>query len=150
VNGCAWTQQPFTVVVANPPVLAPTPSKIILTWAEGGRPPVAVINVASSWPNQTYSVRVQGDWLAASAHRGRTVSATGDVFEDQVELRVRLNERADGRYLALVEFTAWQMQPLTVPVEMLTEKAEPKPVETPRPVSDARTSGTHPEIPEER
>ena len=154
MNGCAWTQQPFHLVVAGPPVLAPTPSKVVLNWPEGGNSPVAVINVASSWPNQTYAVRVLGgEWLAASAQRGKTVSATGNVYEDQVELQVQLNERAEGTYVATVEFTAWQMQPLLVPVEMtisktVIETGDKKIPGESHPGPDPLTS-THPEVPAE-
>ena len=119
MNGCAWSQQPFSLTVALPPVILATPSRVVLSWPAGGHSPASVLKIASSWPHQAYAVRVLGDWLEATSERGTTVSSEGTVFEDEVNLRVRLNERTEGTYSAVVELTSWQMEPLRVPVEMV-------------------------------
>ena len=123
-----------------------------MLWAAGGRAPVAVLNVASSWPHQAYSVRVLGDWLDAKPQRGKTVS--GPVFQDQVELRVRLNDRSEGKYSAVVELTGWLLEPVRVPVEMVIEARAPvvekvmEPAETDPAASELPApEATHPALP---
>ena len=154
LNGCAWAQQPFTLTVSWTPVLSASPARVVMMWPEGGGAPVAVLNIASSWPLQAYSVRVLGDWLDARSQRGKTVSGGGAVFQDQVELRVRLNGRTEGKYSAMVELTGWLLEPVKVPVEMVigarapgVEKVMEPPEVDPSVSALPAPEATHPALP---
>jgi hypothetical protein len=132
VNGCSWTGKFFALLVTDAPRLAATPVTLSATCPQGVNPPPMAIQVVGSWPDLAYQVSISGaGWMTATPERGRTSREAaprriGAVHSDDIAVRFNTSGLKPGRYTALVVVSAWQAEPVMVPVELtVTERRSP-------------------------
>lgn len=122
VNGCSWVARRFSLTVADPPTLALEPTKVTLAWrSSDSSPPMAVVRISSSWPHLKYRLRTAGDWLRAMPEHGFAVAQGRSLAMDVIVLRVLGAGLDRGRYVATVEVSAWEAEPVQLPIELTVE-----------------------------
>ena len=131
VNGCSWTARRYSLLGTEPPKLKVTPETLSVDCPMGVDPPAAMIHLTATWPSLPYAATLtftsgKETWLRAAPLHGVTSRESvprqlNEVPSDEVKLEFSTSSLKPGKYEAHVLLSAWQANPVLVPVILTVE-----------------------------
>ena len=131
VNGCSWTARRYSLLVTEPPKLKAAPETLSVDSPKGVNPPPATIHLTATWPSLPYAATLMfapgpDKWLKAVPLHGLTSRESvprqlQEAPSDEVGLEFSAAGLKPGKYEAQVVLSAWQANPVSVPVVLTVE-----------------------------